>query len=215
MAQQERAIRTRRAILEAAGSVFDESGYDSATLSTILERAGVTKGALYFHFPSKEKLALAVLNEHVDEVQAPSQPTKLQELVDAGMILAHRLSCDPILRGGTRLTIEQGVAKHQRRGPLLAWRDHNLQLLTEAKERGELLPHVVLEDTAALFVGAFTGLQLMSQILSDRADLEDRVVVMFNHILPSIAVPALLGTLDISADRARDLMGKTLTTHGG
>ena len=63
MARQERAIRTRQVILEAAGAVFDEHGYAATTISMVLERAAVTKGALYFHFPSKESLAQAVL-EH-------------------------------------------------------------------------------------------------------------------------------------------------------
>ena len=52
MARQERAIRTRRVILEAAGAVFDEHGYTATTISMVLERAEVTKGALYFHFSS-------------------------------------------------------------------------------------------------------------------------------------------------------------------
>lgn len=57
MVQQQRAIRTRRVFLEAAAEVFDEHGYDAATISAILERAGLTRGALYFHFTSKEELA--------------------------------------------------------------------------------------------------------------------------------------------------------------
>lgn len=40
MAQQDRAIRTRRSILEAAAAVFDERGYNSATVGEILTRAG-------------------------------------------------------------------------------------------------------------------------------------------------------------------------------
>ncbi len=54
---QDRAILTRQAILTAAAGVFEERGYRAATISEILARAGVTRGALYFHFPSKEDLA--------------------------------------------------------------------------------------------------------------------------------------------------------------
>lgn len=67
MARQERAVRTRRAILEAAASVFDERGYEAATIADILTRAGVTKGALYFHFSSKQDLARGVLDEQFAE----------------------------------------------------------------------------------------------------------------------------------------------------
>ncbi|MEV6183872.1 helix-turn-helix domain-containing protein, partial [Streptomyces sp. NPDC052015] len=61
MARQERAIRTRQTILVAAAEVFDEVGYEAATISDVLKRSGVTKGALYFHFTSKQELAQAVL----------------------------------------------------------------------------------------------------------------------------------------------------------
>lgn len=63
MAKQDRAIRTRRAILEAAAIVFEKQGFQAATITDILKMAGVTKGALYFHFQSKEALAHGVLNE--------------------------------------------------------------------------------------------------------------------------------------------------------
>src|SRR5690349_12195649 len=49
LAQQARAIRTRRTILESAAAVFAERGYERTTIGEILVRAGVTKGALYFH----------------------------------------------------------------------------------------------------------------------------------------------------------------------
>lgn len=57
--KQDRSVRTRQTILSAAARVFEERGYQMATISEILTAAGVTKGALYFHFPSKEDLARA------------------------------------------------------------------------------------------------------------------------------------------------------------
>ncbi|MGW1550288.1 TetR family transcriptional regulator, partial [Streptomyces sp. NPDC002346] len=106
MAQQARAIQTRRSILVAAAAVFDERGYSSATISEILARAGVTKGALYFHFNSKEELALGVMDVQLDSFPLPPQPTKLQELVDQGMILAHRLRHEPLVRASVGLAMD-------------------------------------------------------------------------------------------------------------
>lgn len=57
MPQQRRAQVTRRVILVAAAEEFDRAGYDATPLSSILRRSGVTKGAFYFHFASKEVLA--------------------------------------------------------------------------------------------------------------------------------------------------------------
>lgn len=63
MPRQERAERSRAAILEAAADEFDQHGYAGARLERIVERTGLTKGAVYFHFRSKLDLAKALLEE--------------------------------------------------------------------------------------------------------------------------------------------------------
>lgn len=57
MPQQERAHATREAIVSAAAGEFDRAGHAAISLNDILRRSGVTKGAFYFHFPSKEAVA--------------------------------------------------------------------------------------------------------------------------------------------------------------
>lgn len=205
MAQQDRAIRTRRVILEAAASVFDEQGYDRATIAEVLERAGVTKGALYFHFASKEQLALAVLEEQVVDIAIEPQKVKLQEFVDAGQVLAFRLRSDPIQRGAARLAVEQGSNHLDRKQSMISWTRFVEGLLAEAQDRGELLDSVIVRETAELFVGAFAGLQMMSQALTNQADLGYRLTVFFQHTLPSIAVPAILAKLNLDPERGAKL----------
>ncbi|GAA5615667.1 TetR/AcrR family transcriptional regulator [Streptomyces platensis] len=205
MAQQDRAIRTRRVILEAAASVFDEQGYDRATIAEVLERAGVTKGALYFHFASKEQLALAVIEEQVVDIAVEPQTIKLQEFVDSGQVLAFRLRSDPIQRGAARLAVEQGSNHLDRKQSMLSWTRFVEGLLNDARSRGEVLESVVVGETAELFVGAFAGLQMMSQALTNRADLSRRLTVFFEHTLPSIAVPAILAKLNLDSERGAQL----------
>ncbi|CAM5734695.1 MULTISPECIES: ScbR family autoregulator-binding transcription factor [Streptomyces] len=202
MARQERAIRTRRTILDAAAAVFDERGYTSATIGEILGRAGVTKGALYFHFGSKEELALGIFEEQL-AVTLPPQSSKLQELVDSGLVLALRLCTDPLVRASVGLALDQGALGLDRTPAFRMWIDQTTRTLAEAKARGELLPHVEVTETAELLVASFSGVQLLSQLRCQRQDLEHRVVVLFQHMLPGIAVPAVLARLDISADRGR------------
>jgi AcrR family transcriptional regulator len=60
LADQSDATRTR--LLDAAQETFAERGYAASALDEIVSRAGVTKGALYYHFPSKEDLFRAVLD---------------------------------------------------------------------------------------------------------------------------------------------------------
>ncbi|MFI1106180.1 ScbR family autoregulator-binding transcription factor [Streptomyces melanogenes] len=205
MAKQDRAIRTRRAILEAAAIVFEKQGFQAATITDILKMAGVTKGALYFHFQSKEALAHGVLNEQGAGPSLPPQPVKLQELIDSGSVLAHRLRTDHLVRASIRLTLDQQATGLDRSGPFRHWSEVNVEVLTMAQQRGELMPNVVISDTAELYVGAFAGLQMMSQTLSDYQDLSHRHSVLQRHVMSSIAVPSVLAALDFSEDRGARL----------
>lgn len=57
--------RTREALIEAAFWEMFRNGYRGASLDAILVTAGVTKGALYHHFPSKKELGYAVVDETI------------------------------------------------------------------------------------------------------------------------------------------------------
>lgn len=59
--QAERREATRGAILAAAGRLFGDQGFAATSVDTIAARAGVAKGAVYHHFPTKEALFEAVL----------------------------------------------------------------------------------------------------------------------------------------------------------
>ncbi|GHF36022.1 gamma-butyrolactone-binding protein [Streptomyces mashuensis] len=200
MAKQARGIQTRRQILEAAGSVFDECGYEPATIAEILSRAGVTRGALYFHFASKEDLARGVLAEAVTAEGVLPQETKLQEWVDVGMVLAHRLPKEPLLSASIRLSSDR-KARALFGTSWADWSEFLSAQLTEAKDRGELLPHVDPDRIARLFVGAWTGVEITSTALRETGELEAEIAALYDCFLPSIAVPGVLRTLDTSPDR--------------
>lgn len=219
MARQERAIRTRRAILVAAAQVFDEVGYEAATISDVLKKSGMTKGALYFHFTSKEELAQAVLAGQVDSLpRVPEQELKLQQSLDEALLLAYLLkqdTGDPIVQGSVRLTVDQGSPKDHlnRRVPMQAWQEHTHALFREAKAKGEVLPHADVDALAKLFVGAFTGVQVLSRIMTGRADLAERVADLYRHLMPSIAVPGILVRLDFSPERAARVHADAMRLH--
>ena len=62
--------QTRARLLRAAVGVFDRKGYAAASVREIVELAGVTKPALYYHFGSKEGVLTAVLREAAREFTA-------------------------------------------------------------------------------------------------------------------------------------------------
>jgi len=63
--QADRRARTRARLLKAAGKVFARHGYERATLDEIAEEAGLSKGAVYYNFASKEELFLALLEDRL------------------------------------------------------------------------------------------------------------------------------------------------------
>jgi AcrR family transcriptional regulator len=206
-AKQDRAVRTRQAILEAAAVVFEDRGYDAAKLTDIVRIANVTKGALYFHFDSKEDLAQAVIEAQVDIVPVYTpQEFKAQEFVDIGMIFSHRLQHDVLMRGSARLTLEQNGRSLDRAAPYQGWIDLHTALMVEAKERGELLPHVDPVGPSRLIVGSFAGLNVMSQTLG--LELDSEVAALYTSVMPSLVVSPVAIQLDTAPGRgARALHG--------
>ncbi|MCU1529346.1 MAG: transcriptional regulator, partial [Frondihabitans sp.] len=55
---------TRQEILRVAASAFARRGYAGTRMDDVIRESGLTKGAIYFHFPSKEELAGAVVDDH-------------------------------------------------------------------------------------------------------------------------------------------------------
>ena len=60
---------TRERILDAALSVFSHKGYHDARLDEIVAESKTSKGSIYFHFPNKERLFLALVEKFADLVE--------------------------------------------------------------------------------------------------------------------------------------------------
>ncbi|MFC8720717.1 ScbR family autoregulator-binding transcription factor [Kitasatospora sp. NPDC057198] len=195
MTKQERGIRSRRAILEAAAEVFDLRGYDAAGTNEILARTGLTRGALYHHFPSKEAIALAVLDAHGTGLTVPDHPSRLQSVIDLGFAFADRLRTDAVLRAAVRLAVEQTSLTRPAVTPYEQSRAVVRALLVEAADRGETLPGLDPDEAADVVIAAFTGVRVMSQVYTDRADLPERLTALWRMLLPGIAAPGMLSRL--------------------
>jgi AcrR family transcriptional regulator len=193
--KQERAVRTREAIIRAAAEMFDELGYHGASISMIMERAGVTQGGMYFHFKSKQALAHAVMLAQQEYVQLPPGEDGLQRLIDVTFYVSGELQRNALFRAGVRLAVEQGEFGIQDDTAYQAWAEQFHGMLLAARARGELLPDVDEREFAQVLVGAYSGTQLYSNIATGRADLPQRVAALWSYLLPSIAAPRTLAQL--------------------
>lgn len=190
-ARQERAEITRQAILDGAAVAFDHSGFDGTSLSDVVRHAGVTKGALYFHFPSKEALARTLMDEQFrvsENVPAIENPG-LQTVVDLTHRMAHGLRTNVRVRAGIRLVIEFGSFTKPDPAPYDAWIETCLSCLGPAQEHGDIHPTLDVPALSALLVGSFTGIQVTSHVRTRREDLHARVTDLWNLLLPTLVPP--------------------------
>ncbi len=63
-----RGEKGRARVVAAAAEVFEEAGFERATMARVAEAAGVSKGLPYHHFDSKESLGRAVVGRHLESV---------------------------------------------------------------------------------------------------------------------------------------------------
>ena len=63
---QHRSEETRNKIIEAANQLFSKTGYDATGVAEICQAAGVSKGAFYHHFPTKQAVFMEILNSYLN-----------------------------------------------------------------------------------------------------------------------------------------------------
>lgn len=78
MHPQRRSEETRNRILQAAEEGFAQSGYEATGVAEICQRAHLSKGAFYHHFPSKQAVFLALLDRWLDDLEAHLQRLRSQ-----------------------------------------------------------------------------------------------------------------------------------------
>ncbi|BCN44052.1 ScbR family autoregulator-binding transcription factor [Prescottella equi] len=205
MARQARAVATRQQIITGAARMFEQSGFEGASLGDIVDGSGTTKGALYFHFRSKDELARVVIEEQhrtsIESVRAVTETgaSPLRQLVMLCHEMARQIIHDPVVRAGMRLTLEFGGSSEPAQ-PYVEWIANAQQIVEHGIELGEITSTVDPASLARFVIGSFTGVQLVSQVLTLRADIEQRVDDMWEYLLPAIATTE--DAAELSAIRA-------------
>jgi len=197
MAPQARSEVTRQKILDAAMDVFSEVGYAAAGLGEVIERAGMTKGALYHHFDSKEALATAIIEQgtnltsdafrHVCESTSPA----LENMIHGVFLVTDLLVSDKTARTAEQLT--RGLAEFNSTASQV-WSTRLDAMATQASLasaegdlREDLDPYVVSES----IVNAMLGAQLLAKT-ADGDDHIKRLTRCLQLLLPAIVVDTSL-----------------------
>ena len=192
MVKQARAVATRQQIITGAARMFERSGFDGASLGDIVDGAGTTKGALYFHFRSKDELAHVVIDEQQRasaqalEAIAATGASPLRQIVMLCHDLGGRLVTDPIVRAGMRLTIEFGDGNGSE-SPFAVWIDDCRRIVEAGVAQGEITATVEAPVLARFVIESFTGVQVVSKVLTGRQDLPERIDAMWRILLPAVA----------------------------
>ncbi|MGW7577182.1 TetR family transcriptional regulator [Streptomyces sp. NPDC054765] len=112
MPTQHRAIQSRQALIRSAAETFLEKGVPAAGMVEISRRARLSKGALYFHFTSKDDLTLAVRDaalatlQEIEDAFTRSPEPLTTAVRDFTVELFGRVESDAVLRAGLRLRPE-------------------------------------------------------------------------------------------------------------
>jgi AcrR family transcriptional regulator len=139
-----RGERTRRRIIRQCAEVFDRLGFHGATLNELVGATGLTRGAFYFHFDSKDALAAAIVAEQARlwprllEGVAADRPDPLERLVRFAFASAALNRSDVVVRSSSRLLAERRLIALELPETYPFWFASVHALLVEAERAGEL-----------------------------------------------------------------------------
>lgn len=205
MPRQVRSKATRRKILDAAIEVFGEVGYAAAGWGAIIERTGMTKGALYHHFDSKESLASDILMEGSDSLLTAfgnvcgSSSPGLENLLHGAFTIVEVLNSDKSVRTAEQLAsalsgLNEAAARF--------YADLAAKIAEEARRairEGDLRQDVDPEVLSEFLVGAMFGTRLVFNAIARRDpnrgvpnDIAGRLRQILELLLPGTVTEASL-----------------------
>jgi TetR/AcrR family transcriptional regulator, transcriptional repressor for nem operon len=172
--------RTRERLLQAAFREVHRTGFQSASIDTILAATNVTKGALYYHFKSKEALGHAVIEEVVaklprDRWLLPLQRSKDKDAIDAliSVVQAIPSGLRDVKNGCPLVHLAQEMSQldEQFRKRLErifhAWQEGIATVLRRGQYQGTVRRDLVPEETASFLIAMVQGYEVLAKNAQD------------------------------------------------
>ena len=220
MARHQRLDENHLRVLQSSATLFAERGFLGTSVTELVESAGLTKSAFYSYFPSKEALAVAIV-EHtaaqwpplIARFEALKAPA-LDTVIALSFEVADRYATDIVVRAGTRLSLERDTIKTPIPPPFEGWVDEIERLLSPAGE-WELMGLSTPADVAArVIVTCLIGAQQLAG--NGDADLSKRLAEVWTVILPGLRptpdLAARIATGQMLRERARAQAAATAPT---
>ncbi|MDR5699381.1 ScbR family autoregulator-binding transcription factor [Agromyces aerolatus] len=193
-ATHSKAARTRQRIIIAAAQAVNESTFDRTSLAEIATRAGLTTGAFYFHFRSKEAVAHAVIESQNAYSQTKAMATlqsglpTLETTLRVSADFTYDILRDPLVRAGARLTSEVIAFDRPPMATFDGWIAFNEMLLNTGMSEGVVAPDLDVRRTAEFIVGGYTGHYIFSTLLHDLRALPERILTMWEVFIRAYVI---------------------------
>ncbi|MGB6179994.1 MAG: TetR/AcrR family transcriptional regulator [Rhodococcus sp. (in: high G+C Gram-positive bacteria)] len=198
MVRQLRAEATRSAALRAAADLFLRVGHATATLSQVSAESGVTKGALYFHFASKEELARALVDEGRERVAAActgmvdSRSPALESVIGITYSVLDLANTDNLVRIMYRLQLEVDAPDPSRGSVFATWQTIFSHLFERAIEHGDVIDSLDSETASCLVSEMLSGVLMVAEGTARLGGAPARMEQVWHTILPSLVPPEKL-----------------------
>jgi TetR/AcrR family transcriptional repressor of nem operon len=191
---ERRADTTRQRLIDAASHQFAHRPYSMVSLDDILVGAELTKGAMYFHFPSKQALAVAII-ENLAEVSRAAvtellarRMSGLETVIDLIYLIAVQDTQNEVVRAGVRLL--ESLDHDTAMPPALwhSWIEFITTLIKKAVTEGDVVDHDDPEDIAKMLVAMWVGIRRISDLdgLEHYLDNLEKAWIL---VLPSFTNP--------------------------
>lgn len=211
VARQARAEATRDAVLTGAAEVFLRLGYANASLAEIMAQAKVTKGALYFHFGSKEELARVVIDLGIERLAvardrlADNNAPALEVCIAYSYLVADMALRDRMVAAMLVLNHQVGDYRGTSNENMLArFIEEHVQLAKRAVQEGDLRADVEPESVALLLQEVTAGVHVIALGMGNLEQMPTRMERAWYHLLPSLVPDTKLGYFrEFAARRAR------------
>ncbi|BBZ75213.1 TetR family transcriptional regulator [Mycolicibacterium anyangense] len=162
---QARAQATRDAIIGAAVELVNGVGYGDTGIVDILAKAGVTKGAFYYHFSTRESVASAIVaqgSERIRDIVAAilldSESSALENLIRSSFAVAECLRTDELVQAGHHLRLTMPVGKAVDTAGFVSRRALFVDAVEAAKRQGDVLEDVDAVEVADTIRAAIVGI---------------------------------------------------------